>query len=261
MKKLLIFLIFLFKILEAGPCKNPAAPKIIEKGFFISPSKWFNFRAGYEGNFIYNRRFLQRATSKRINKFEQDLNSGVFVINVLKRLDLYGCAGEGLIKANWIINTSDITFSYLELETRYKFAWAAGVKIIFFEWGDTSFSLGGRYSYTKPEIRWISKDGVVRNLEHCRMTFDEWQVDMGISYKIDFLIPYACAKYSRAKSKIAVTDIVISSDGRSELSLKNKNRFGMALGCTFSSSKYFMFNVEVRVIDEEAFDVSGEFKF
>jgi hypothetical protein len=261
MKKLLIFLLLFFKILHAGPCKNPAAPKIIKKGFFIPPSKWFNFRAGYEGNFIYNRRFLQRSTSKRINKFEQDLNSGILVINILNRLDLYGCAGKGLIKANWIINTSDITFSHIEMETRYKFAWSSGVKVIFFEWGDTTFSLGGRYSFTKPEIRWISKDGEVLNIAPSRMTFDEWQVDMGISYKIDFLIPYACAKYSKAKSKIAIDGIVISSDGRSELYLKNKNRFGMALGCSFSSSKYFMFNLEVRLIDEEAFDVSGEFKF
>jgi len=43
--------------------------------------------------------------------------------------------------------------------------------------------------------------------------------------------------------------------------MKSKNNFGMALGCSLSSSKYFLLNAEVRLIDEEAVTINGEFRF
>ncbi|KPK33138.1 MAG: hypothetical protein AMS24_02175, partial [Chlamydiae bacterium SM23_39] len=69
------------------------------------------------------------------------------------------------------------------------------------------------------------------------------------------------AKYSKAKAKLAIDNCIIGSNFSSELYMKSKNNFGMALGCSLSSSKYFLLNAEVRLIDEEAVTINGEFRF
>lgn len=262
MKRLFIlFLLAYIQILEATPCGNPSAPSIIKRGFIIHPEKWVSLRIGYEGNFISDKRLLQNSDiPRRVNKFEQDLNSATVTLNLLRRLDLYGIVGASRLKADWIIEEG-ADKSYIQMETGYELAWSAGAKAIFFEWGDITFSIGGRYFETEPDIRWLNKKEETYTFEDCKMSFTEWQIDAGISYKIGILFPYVCGKYSKAKSKLAVDDVVISSDGGSELYLKSKNRYGMALGTSFSNRKYFFLNIEVRLIDEEAFTVSGDIKF
>ena len=264
MKKL-IFLIgslIIVNLLEATPTGNPSFPKAIEEGFFITPSSGISFRLGYEGNFVTNRRLKQDSSpSRRVNNFSIYLNSGIATINLLNRLDVFGTFGKGRVKTDWIINEMPNAFSYLELQTKYDIAWSVGTKIIFFEWGNTILSVGGRYFYTDPKILWYSKAAVVYPLENHKIRFEEWQVDIGLSHKIDIFIPYICAKYSKAKAKFAVDDTAINSDGSNKLKMKSKNLYGMALGCMITTAKYFMLNLEVRMVDEEAFTVSGEFKF
>jgi len=262
MKKIILILTFFSVFGFSMPAGNPSSPSLIKEGFFISQATWFNFRVGYEGDFVRDRRLLQNDGSKRkVNEFKRYNNSVKAVFNVLKRLDIYGTWGENKIEANWVIEEMQNAYSFLEIESRYDNCWSCGGKAIFFEWGNTNFSVGGGYSYTKPKILYLIKNGEIDKLDFFNMNFNEWQVDVGISYKIDIFTPYALLKYSKAKSKLAIDGTIIASNFSSELYMKSNNNLGIALGCALSSSKYFFLNAEVRLIDEEAVTINGEFKF
>lgn len=246
----------------ASPVGNPAAPNAIEEGFFIPPSSSMSVRLGYEGDFISDRRLKQEGTNRRVNDFSQSANSGVLTVNILNRLDVFGTFGEAKIKTNWIIATEPDSFSFLDLQTDFRTNWSTGVKAIFFEWGKTSLSFGGRYSSTKPSILSITKDGRVFPITgKSDFKFWQWQVDGGLSYKIDLFIPYLSAKYAKAKANVFIDDLIINSNNTSRLVMENKNSFGMAVGCTLTCSKYVMLNVEARLVDEESFTVSGDIRF
>jgi hypothetical protein len=264
MKKILIFMGLLlgFNLVTAAPSGNPSFPSVIKEGFFISPSVGFNFRLGYEGNFVSDRKLKQEIDSdKRINKFSHFLNSGTCTLTFLDRLDVFATYGKGYIKANWIKEENENEFSYIEIETKDKIAWSVGTKIIFFEWGDTSLSAGGSYSYTEPNLSWYSIGPETFKSVDNKIKYDQLQATLGISHKIDMFYPYIAAKYSKAKAELNIKDVSIGDSGSNFLKMESKDLFGLVLGCSFSSEKYFMLNLEVSMIDEQAFSVSCDFKF
>ena len=263
MRVLIFFLVSIFSFsLFSMPVGNPSFPCAIEDGIFTTSASQISFRVGYEGDFISDRRLKQETDpSKRINNLTQYLNSALVTVNLLNRLDLFGSYGKAKLKADWIFEESENVFSYIELETRYGEAWSCGGNVILFEWGNTCFTVGGGYAYKNPKILWLSKNGEVFPIAHENFKFFEWQVSAGLSQKMDIFIPYICAKYSKAQAYVSNRDTVISSDQSDSLKMKSKNNYGMALGCALLANKYFMLNVEVRLIDEEAFSIVGDFKF
>ena len=263
MKKLLLLtLILALSSIFSSPAGNPSFPKAIEEGFFISSASSISFRLGYEGNFVLNRRLKQDVLNgKRVNDFSQYLNSGLLTINILNRCDLFGSFGKAKIKTNWIFEETTNAFSYVDLETKYGDAWSSGVKIIFFEWGNTALSAGGRYNYTKPKISWVSKNGETTPYSENHLKYKQWQADVGISHKMDMFIPYILAKYSKADVNLRTPSVIINPENTDKMKMKSKNNYGMALGCALVAQKYFMLNLEVRLIDEEAFTVIGDFRF
>lgn len=265
MKNILILgVICLVGIAHAAPVGNPAFPKILEEGFIFSPASKFSIRLGYEGNFVLDKRLKKEKNPfTDINKFTLFENSGIATLNLLNRLDLFGTYGEGRIDLDWINEEGKNILSYFQVQSKYDPAWSCGTKIIFFEWGKVNFSAGGRYFYTKPTVCHFSKNAASYPTDLSNLKLHEWQIDLGLSYKTCFLVPYICGKYSKTKAFFSIEDEAISSDGSKiySLEMKNKNAGGMAIGCTFSNGKYFMLNAEARLFDEEAFTVSGEFKF
>lgn len=247
--------LFLF----SAPVENPAVPRSVETGFLFS-GKWFSFRLGYEGDFVSNRR-LKDTAGPRIEDFSQNCNSGFLVLNLLNRLDLYGLFGQAAYKSDWILTVSATDFARIEMETSYKDRWGLGFNAIFLEWGDVTLAVGGRYAKTDPQMLWLSKDAITYKPSTPVFSYEEWQLDIAISYKIDFFIPYIAAKYSHADVKLRTPGIIISSENTDQISMKNRDNYGAAFGCGLTNGKYFHLNGEIRLFDEEAFTISGEFRF
>ena len=263
MNKILVVGLFFFcSIAFAAPVGNPAFPKVLEEGFIFSPASKFSIRLGYEGNFVLDKKLKQKNNPVRdSNFFSLYLNSGVATLNLLNRLDLFGTYGKGKIEADWISEEDTNVLYYLDLKSNDQETWSYGTKIIFFEWGKINFSAGGRQLFIEPEISSFTKEGIVYSAEGSKIKYKEWQVDVGLSYKTTYLIPYFCAKYSKAKAEFLVDGAIGQSFGSNFLKMKNKNQVGIAIGCTFSNNKFFMLNGEVRLFDEEAFTISGDVKF
>ncbi|MBI5345975.1 MAG: hypothetical protein HZB76_02380 [Chlamydiae bacterium] len=260
MKRALLFFALCVNSLFAAPAGDPFNPAIIKEGFFISPGSWINVRAGYEGNFVYNAKMEKDdGADGIIDNFKQDVQSGTLTINIHDRFDLYGVVGESRIRSDWRFKQAPDNLR-IELESHYKFCYGVGAKAIFFEWGNFVLSGGGRYFTTSPDLLWLVKNGVEQAFDNSKIDYKEWQGDLGMAYKIDFFIPYIGAKYSSSTAKIHTGNVNINTDSNS-ISMENRENFGLYLGCSISNSKYFMLGLEVRLIDEEAFTISGDIRF
>ncbi len=263
MKKIVLILtgLILGALGHAAPAGNPASPLLIKDGFLISPVSWIDFRIGYEGNFVSDAKLKQRAgATHSIDKYGLDVNSCVATINIQNRLDLFGTAGSSRIQADWRIYPGE-TYK-MECETKYRLIWSAGGTVTLFEWGNAFLGFGGRYLYTRPRLEWLTRNGVAYAPGKAKMRYKEWQIDLSLAYKIDVLTPYLAVKYSRKKATLGeVLSTHITTDDTGILRMKNRIPVGVALGCTITTRKYFMLNIEARLIDEEAATLSGEFRF
>ncbi|OGN59448.1 MAG: hypothetical protein A3F40_04915 [Chlamydiae bacterium RIFCSPHIGHO2_12_FULL_27_8] len=259
MKNFLI--LFLINIsIFAAPVGNPLTPEIIQTGFYIPPSGFVNVRLGYEGNFISNANLQKSFNGNEIDNFKLDSNSGSFILNFKKRLDLFGIFGVSRIRSEYRFSYQDV-ISRIEYESDYRIFYEAGGRVILIQWGNTALDIGGRYSKTKPGLSFIILDGVPQIKDNSFIKFSSYQINLGLSYAIDIFIPYIGTKYSQSKAELQGLNFVISDEGTGYLNMKNKNDFGLYLGCSLSNKRYFLLNLEARFIDEEAISISGEFKF
>lgn len=260
-KWIAFFLLMTSSYLLAAPIGNPSSPDIIEEGFVISPAAGASIRVGYEGNFVSDERLRQYREGKgRVDTFQQDVNSGTLTLNILNRIDFYGVLGASRIQADWRFENNNVE-TRIETETNYRLAWAAGTNILLLTWGNTSLGAGGRYSFTKPSISWLTSNGAPVSNVNTDIKFKEWQGDLGFSHKIDIFMPYIGVKYTNAKAKIIDAQTPISNSGDSSNYMKRKYHVGVYLGCTISNAKLFMLNLEARLIDEEAVTIAGDIRF
>jgi predicted small secreted protein len=249
--------------LYAAPVGNTSAPDLIQEGFFICCDSWVNFRVGYEGDFVADGRMKQFEQGHgRVDTYQQDTNSGTVTLNILDRLDLYGVFGSSRTQADWRFDDAVAgTVTRIDMQTKYNFLWGAGARAILYEWCNTSLGVGGRYSSANYRPVWMTSDGLVQPVSGTHCSWREWQVNLDVSYKIDLFTPYIGIKYSNAQTKLKNFTVPISSDLTGSNSFKNRVPVGLYVGCALSTGKYFMLNIEGRLIDEEAVTISGDFRF
>jgi hypothetical protein len=268
MRKLLIFgVLFFGRVLQALATSNPETPSMIQEGFFFSSSCPVSLRAGYEGSFVFDRRMKQEnPAGGRIDNLKMDSHLGLAIVNLWKRWDLFGGAGQARLRSDWRFEAPDANIYRIDLETHYGFTWTIGTDFICYQWKGAIISLGGRYEQSKPSLLWITRDGQPFTVDKgSEMDWKEWQANASISYKIDFLIPYIGVKYSKVRGTVTTIQgeliVPIASDGGESLKMESRKNWGMVLGCGLSNSKYFQLNVEARLFDEEAGTVYGDFRF
>ena len=263
MKKFVVLMLLFFSTaLFSLPVGNPAFPKIIEEGLIFSSANKFSLRAGYEGNFVLDRKLhSERNYFNKEESFSIYLNSALLTFNLLNRLDLFGTYGKGKIESDWLSEITANSFFYSDLKAGNTEGWSCGTKIIFFEWGKINFSAGARIFYIDPEIITYAVDRINYNMDNAKLKYKEWQADMGLSYKTPYLVPYICAKYSKAKARLLKENSNTQQLELTDFPMKSKNAVGMAIGCTFSNNQFFMVTGEARFFDEEAYSISGELKF
>ncbi|MGD2168962.1 MAG: hypothetical protein PVI40_01810 [Chlamydiota bacterium] len=265
MKVLKLFIFFFpFTFLFSTPINNPALPAFINSGVFFSSKNPVNVRAGYEGNFISDARLKQTSgSSGRVDDFKVNVNSGIITFNIMDWVDLFGTLGSGRIKTDWRITPPGGGNFRIETETRYKFSWSSGAKLLIYKWENTAIGISGRYFSTIPELSWLTIDGEPVSVDDATLRYKEWQIELGISHRVGIFVPYAGIKYSDAFARIRnlSQNIDISDDGSNNINMKRKDHVGAFLGVTLTNGEKFLLNIEARLADEEAGTVSGEIRF
>lgn len=248
--------------LFAAPVGDPSAPQLIQDGFFISRDSWIDVRVGYEGDFVSDARMEQQIDSSgRVDGYKQNTNAGTLTLNILDRLDLYGVFGSSRTSSDWRFTTPTGGISRANMQTMYNFLWGIGARGVLFEWGTTSLGLGGRYASSHYQPAWLTINGANANVNGALMHWKEWQVDLDVSYKIDLFTPYIGLKYSSAHTTLQNFPVAIANNGSGNNHFHNRIPVGIFLGCSLSTGKYFMLNIEGRLVDEEAFTISGDIRF
>ena len=247
--------------LHAAPVGNAAAPQLLEDGFFIPSQCWVDFRLGYEGDFVGDGQLKQVISGQgRVDTFQQYTNAATVTLNVLDRLDLFAVFGSSRVCSDWRFNYFG-GISRIQLETFYQYLWGIGGRGILWEWGASCLELGGRYARCNYKPCWITSNAAQVHVEKSEIHWKQWQFDLAISYKIEWLIPYIGIKYSRVISLLKGFSVPISRSGTGTDHFTNKTPVGAFLGCSFSNGKYFMLNVEGRFFDEQAATISGDLRF
>jgi hypothetical protein len=260
--------IFIFCSLMSGaslfgaPVGNPSFPRLLKEGFLIPESNHFNIRLGYEGDFMTNGYMKQTVEGYgRVDNYCQDVNSGTLTLNFFDRLDLYGVFGAARTCADWRYIYEEAIWR-VQLETSYQFLWAAGGRVVLFEWGKTIFGVSGRYSSTQTHPTWTVLNDIPIPSGGTCLQWSAWQIDGNIAYPIDIFVPYLGIKYLSAQAKVGpFSDVPIASSGSGTLHMRNRNPVGIVIGCTLTTERYFMLNIEGRLIDEFACSIVGDFRF
>lgn len=246
----------------AAPIGNPSAPKIIQEGFFIPSTSWASARFGYEGDFVADSRMEQEgAGHSRVDSYEQETNSGTATLCLLNQVDIFTVLGSSRTRTDWRFVDGGGSTHRAELETLYNFLWGVGARAILWSCGNASFGVGGRYESANYDPVWLTIDGNIQSASGTHLRWREWQINGDLSYKIDIFSPYIGAKYSNVRSKIGNFSVAISNDGSGSNEFENRTSVGVFIGCSLSTGKYFMLNVEGRLIDEEAVTISGDLRF
>lgn len=255
------FSVIVAAAVHAAPVGNTMAPQLIQEGFLISSDSWVDFRVGYEGDFVGDARLEQTDQgSGRVDTYQQYTNAATVTLNLLDRLDLFGVFGSSRVCCDWRF-TSGTTITRIQLETLYHFLWGAGARGILFEWGKICLGLGGRYSFSNYRPSWLTTNATPVSVSGARVVWREWQVDLDISYNIDIFTPYLGVKYSNALAKLGTFSTPISGSGVGLDQFENRTPVGIFIGCSISNCKYFMLNIEGRLVDEDAVTISGDLRF
>ena len=261
MRRYLGLMLCFFSSLSASPVGNAAAPELIEEGFFIPDDWWGNVRIGYEGDFVSDGKMEQYGQGYgRVDSYEQQTNSGVLTFNIIERVDLFGVFGASRTNADWRFVDSKNGVRRIEMETTYGFLWGLGARGILYEEEEMCLTMGGRFEASSYDPSWLTSDGIPQSVARGQITWRQWQIDLDFSYTIDIFAPYIGVKYSHARTQLDGFLYPISEKGTSN-QFRNRIPVGIVIGCGLSSGKYFMLNIEGRLIDEEAVTVSGDIRF
>lgn len=258
----IIFFLFCISALSAAPIGNPASPRILKKGFLIPQGCWANIRGGYEGDFVLDGNMEQSDKgSGLVDEYTRSSHSGIATLTLLERLDLYGVFGYSKVCSHWRFSDMADRIRNVQMQAERNFMWSLGGRAILVTWDRLDLGLGARYGASHHRLSSFTIDGDPISLQGAHCEWRGWQANIGLSYHICLFTPYIGAYYLNELTIVKGLASAFADFGAHSDHLRNRNPVGMYLGCTLSNRKYFMLDVEARVIAEEAVSVTAEFRF
>jgi hypothetical protein len=258
----IIILVLFCCFLNAAPVGNPSAPKILSRGFFIPEECWVNIRGGYEGDFVLDGNMEQAEKgSGLVDKYTRSTHSGTATMDILERLDLYGVFGYAKVNANWRFTDMADRIRFVQSTAARNFLWSIGGRAIIYSYEQFDLGLGARYGASHHHLSTFTIDGDPVSIQGGHCEWRGWQANLGLSYHICLFTPYIGALYMDELTVIKGLASAFADLGSHRDHLRNRHPVGIYLGCTISNGKYFMVDIESRLISEEAVSVTVDFRF
>ena len=262
MKKILLALcIFVssFSQVQALYFGNISEAEIIDQGIVLSKDNWMALKIGYQGDFVFDRKLQTHGGCHgRVDEFQLVMQQGLIALDFADRAEFYGTMGVANV---YFTHRPDSDQKRREYQTAEDFTWGVGARAIFISWGNTSLGADAAIQWANMKSKWEAINGVSYN-KHSNINYREWQVGMGVSHKIEILVPYFAVKYSNVRGKLKnLSPYLFPPNGSDNFNLKNRTYVGIALGATVSMGTIFDLNVEASLIDEEAISLAANLKF
>ncbi len=168
-------------------------------------------------------RIFHRTLKRKKEIFPMQVTSeyGGLLLNIWERFEGYLYAGHSKVKIRDQMEESG-------------FSWQGGGKVVLIQMKDTSLGFDVKY--------WM-----VRPFESNRLY--SWQISGGVTQQVGFFYPYLGFVVSRLRTRI------------DHKKLRDNHSSSLLLGASFSSGKYFLFNLEGRLIHERAFSANAAVVF
>ena len=248
----IVFLLFFFPLFSV-PIGNPASPALLQKGFFISDTSFSNLQLGYTSDCLFQKRVQPRNSSRLFGLHKAQIEGisqiATIACNILERVNLQIELGSG--QFDWYWKQQNNLFVSGQLSQGL--IWNGNVKVVFFEVKDTLITadahVGGWSWMTGHSFaRGIPSSGINQSTMHY------WQLGAALVQRIHIFSPYLGIVANQTELKISDLD---TGTGW----LRSRHKMGAFGGCTLSTGSYFFLNLEWRGWFEQAFSVSGQFRF
>lgn len=258
--KILKFLLLAFQTSVFGVyIGNPAAPSIMNTGFFSAHNPLIKGTTGYIADYVTDKLYEPTGDNTvfdpddTFRKFIIHSQLASFSVIFLERLELFGTVGGSKPRAK-LHEQADSSSIFFDFEGNYQFSWSTGAKVVLIQWGQTFLSTDFTYfaipDSPKSYFKFFNRLNLPIHVDKQELSLEEWQLSLGLSSRIFFLTPYAGGTYLNSHLHIASSPEVPS------LNYKNKYSFGYFYGITASLTGRFHLNFEQRFRDEKAYTFS-----
>ena len=221
-----------------------------------------NIKAGFDIEITLDR---DLSTSSEVTNAEIEGVGYMFKIsnNFYDLVEPYIRIGTSNFEVNWNQNSNSIT-----VESKTGFTWGLGVKAKLWEFKDYGVKLTLDAQYRKADLDVDSIN--LSNATDDVFEIEEWQIGVLASKKFIlpiglrdyYVVPYAGLTFSSSDFDVSFTD---SSNGLlySLYNADNEEPVGIVLGFDVMPSllSWYLFNFELRLINETAFSLGGTIKF
>jgi hypothetical protein len=241
---------------------NPSFPMMPEEGMFISKEKWFSFKTGYEFDRVFDRKLHMvgqglKHSREKVQKYDSLSNLGVLTLTFNERVELFTKLGAMSCKLSQT-PYSDTRVSY---HTNTDFVWGVGGRAILAYWGELQLGIDAAYMQSDLSLSRIEVNGKSYPKRKAEMDYREWQIGLGVSYRLHWFIPYFGVDYSDQRSRIEHLNSLKFLFPEGHVTFKESYGTGLFMGFGLAPDRVFNLNVEVRVINENAVSVSADLKF
>lgn len=262
MAKYILLFLFSSHFLFASIVGNPSSPVIFNKGLFFK-NRALDLRAGYYFSNIYRAEFEDEIiTEDSSNSYLKLVSQGAILTLDFKRwLDIYALVGNSKLKIERQIRTNE------------NLSWAVGARALLFKIAHFDFTLSGAYFRSKMDTSYFLIDDLVFPIltENFGFLYEEYQTSFAISYRIKNLIPYLGTTYLYSNTltpspsekgllRFPYPNQDLTNDFFSS-KIKNSKNWGVVAGVTLISDETINLNLESRMLDQNAFNISSELKF
>ncbi|MFA5389177.1 MAG: hypothetical protein WC312_05415 [Candidatus Omnitrophota bacterium] len=226
-------------------------------------------KAGFDVEFISKKELESSPADDSNMKLEGQNANLKFSANWMNVIEPYVKIGSSNIRVKWEQHGQAI-----KVDADPGFVYTGGLKAKLWEFAATGIklTLDGQYKDTQLDFDTAKIDGSVATAAATNETFEirEWQFSLLASKKFIFplgiqdcyTVPYLGVTYSDSEVNVEFTQ---SSTGLlySTYDAGNKERIGIVAGCDIipSLSSWYLLSVELRLINEMAFSLSGTMRF
>lgn len=270
-KVALLLTSFLFSNLHAVLVGNPSAPELYTCGL-ISKNQILYLRCGYFYDNIYHGEYkeeeFEEISSENQNHSLLKLRTqgALITANIKNRWDIYSMLGSAKMNLDNQISTTG------------HFSWCVGTRVLLLRYKNFDLGIDGKYSQTLQDSDHLIIDDKVLPIitENFGFKVEQYQAFLGISYKIDMFVPYVgttylystIRPYSGAKHLSTTRGLFRypypNEDLINDFIYKNNinsHKWGFTAGVTIISNNMVSVNVETRLVDQDAVNVSAEIRF
>lgn len=281
MKKLFVTLLTIVAsgAVYALPVGNPSEASLLCDGFIweghcgdpcdpcLSWFDAFSVRFGFYGDYVFNRNLQNDDENDNdIERTQLFTNAGYIAANFYDRLDFFATLGATKI----LIDTNDKAFGFggtgrFALETESSFSWSMGARGSIWECGCTTLGAEFQYFYTKPHLTraTLTDSTSIYPQKSVNAKYREWQAGIGLSHRINLLVPYVAYKVSGVHlnwgdATLGLPGVGIPAEFQD---MKNGKHSGFAVGVSLIDCEKAALTAEGRFGDEKALYVNGQIRF